>query len=112
MKWYIELDGSRYSYFNNLAMVFLKNFQLPMRYDSDTKLLANIDKTKAEHISDHIQELRCRKSLIKVKVPLDFFLEWFLKSLVPYISKNIATSRVFLEEEDIMRAQQIQLIYS
>jgi hypothetical protein len=111
-KWYIELDGSRYSYFNDLAMVFLNHFQLPVRYDVDTELLANFEKTKADHIFDHIQEWWRRKSLIKVKVPPFFLLEWFLKSLVPCVSKDVATSRVFSEEEAIMRAQQLELIYS
>jgi hypothetical protein len=55
-KWYIELDNSRYSYFNDLAMVFLNHFQLPVRYDVDTELLANFEQTKADHISDHIRE--------------------------------------------------------
>jgi hypothetical protein len=41
MKWYIELDHSRYSSFGELAMAFLNHFQLPMRYDAGTKLLAN-----------------------------------------------------------------------
>jgi hypothetical protein len=50
--------------------------------------------------------------LIKVKVPPTFFLEWFLKSLVPCVSKDVATSGVFSEEEAIMRAQQLELIYS
>jgi hypothetical protein len=50
--------------------------------------------------------------LIKVQVPPTFLLEWFLKSLVPVLSKDVATSRVFSEEEEIMRAQQIELIYS
>jgi hypothetical protein len=54
VKWYIELDGSRYSYFNDLEMVFLNHFQLPVRYDVDTELLANFEQTKADHISDHI----------------------------------------------------------
>jgi hypothetical protein len=40
-KWYIELDRSRYSSFDELAMAFLNHFQLPMRYDAGTKLLAN-----------------------------------------------------------------------
>jgi hypothetical protein len=112
MKWYIELDHSRYSYFNDLAMVFLNHFQLPVRYDVDTELLANFEQTKADHISNHIQEWRHRKSLIKVQVPPSFLLEWFLKSLVPCISKDVATSGVFSEEEAIMRAQQLELIYS
>jgi hypothetical protein len=111
-KWYIELDCSRYSCFSELAMVFLNHFQLPVRYDVGFELLANFEQTKANHISDHIQEWWHRKSLIKVPVPLEFLLEWFLKSLVPQLSKDIAMSGVFYEEEAIMRAQQLELIHS
>jgi hypothetical protein len=93
-------------------MVFLNHFQLPMRYDVGTELLANSEQTKFDHISDHIQEWWRRKSLIKVRVPPTFLLEWFLKSLVPQLSKDIAMSGVFSEEEVIMRAQQFELIYS
>jgi hypothetical protein len=82
-KWYIELDRSRYSSFGELAMAFLNHFQLPVRYDVGTELLANFEQTTMDHISDHIREWRCRKSLIKVPVPPAFLLEWFLKSLVP-----------------------------
>jgi hypothetical protein len=53
-KWYIELDCSRYSTFGELAMVFLNNFQLLVRYDVGTKLRAKFEQTKANHISDHI----------------------------------------------------------
>jgi len=94
-KWYIELDRSRCSYFNDLEMVFLNHFQLPIRYDADTKLLANFDQTKVDHISNHIQEWKGRKRLIKVKVPPSFLLDWFLKYLVPFASKDIETSEVF-----------------
>jgi hypothetical protein len=111
-KWYIELDCSNYSYFNDLAMVFLNHFQLPVRYDVSTELMANFDQTKVIHIFEHIREWHRRKSLIKVKVPPTFLLEWFLKSFVPCISKDVATSRVFCKEEAIMRAQQLELIYS
>jgi hypothetical protein len=55
-KWYIELDRSRYSFFGELAMAFLNHFQLPMRYDTGTELLANFEQTSADHISDHIRE--------------------------------------------------------
>jgi hypothetical protein len=111
-KWYIELDCSRYSFFGELAMAFLNHFQLPVRYDAGTELLANFEQTSADHISDHIREWRRRKSLIKVPVPPAFLLEWFHKSLVPQLSKDVATSGVFSEEEAIMRAQQFELIYS
>jgi hypothetical protein len=53
-KWFIELAHSRYSTFGELTMVFLNHFQLPVRYDADTELLANFEKTKEDHISDHI----------------------------------------------------------
>jgi hypothetical protein len=42
-QWYIELDRSRYSSFGELAMAFLNHFQLPMRYDAGTELLANFE---------------------------------------------------------------------
>jgi hypothetical protein len=47
-----------------------------------------------------------------VPVPPAFLLEWFIKSLVPHFSKDVATSGVFSEEDAIMRAQQFELIYS
>jgi hypothetical protein len=45
-------------------------------------------------------------------MPPYLLLELFLKSLDPCISKDVATSGVFSEEEAIMRAQQLELIYS
>jgi hypothetical protein len=83
VKWYIELDRSRYSYLGELAMAFLNHFQLSVRYDAGIDMLTNFEQTTMDHISDHIREWRRRKSLIKVLVPLAFLLEWFLKSLVP-----------------------------
>jgi hypothetical protein len=38
-------------------------------------------------------------------------LDWFLKSLLPYISKDVSTSGVTSEEEDIFKAQQLDFIY-
>jgi hypothetical protein len=58
MKWYIELDRSRYSYFSELAMTFLNHFQLPVRCDVGTEMLANFEQTTMDHISDHIREWR------------------------------------------------------
>jgi hypothetical protein len=46
VKWYIEIDCSRYSYFNDLAMVFLNHFQLPMRYDVAPNFLPNLSKPR------------------------------------------------------------------
>jgi hypothetical protein len=49
-KWYIELDHSRYSSFGELAMAFLNHFQLPVRYDASTELLANFEQMTTDHI--------------------------------------------------------------
>jgi hypothetical protein len=104
-KWYIELDRSNYSYFNDLTMVFLNHFKLPIRYYVGIELLANFELTKVDHISNHIREWWRQKSFIKFNFPSTFFLEWFLKYLVPYMSKDVAMSEVFSKEEAIMRAQ-------
>jgi hypothetical protein len=93
-------------------MAFLNHFQLPMRYNAGIELLTNFEQTTSDHISDHIREWRRQKSLIKVPVPPAFLLEWFLKYFVPQLSKDIATSEVFSEEDSIMRDQQFELIYS
>jgi hypothetical protein len=93
-------------------MAFLNHFQLPVRYDVGTEMITNFEQTTTNHISDHIREWICQKSLIKLPVPPAFLLEWFLKSLVPQLSKDVATSRVFSEEDAIMRDQQFELIYS
>jgi hypothetical protein len=50
--------------------------------------------------------------LIKTCIPPKFLLEWFLKSLQPYISKDVSTSKVTSEEEAIFKAQQLDLIYA
>ena len=39
-------------------------------------------------------------------------LEWFLKSLFPYISKDVSTSGVTSEEESTFKAEQLDLIYA
>jgi hypothetical protein len=82
-----------------------------MRYNVDTELLANFEQTKAYHISDRIREWWHWKSLIKVPVPPNFLMEWFHKSLVPQLSKDVAMLAFFSEEEAIMRAQPLELIY-
>jgi hypothetical protein len=65
-----------------------------------------------DHTSDHIREWRRQKSLIKVPVPPALLLEWFLKYLVPQLSKEVTALGLFSEENAITRAQQLELIYS
>ena len=93
-------------------MTFLNHFQLPVLYDVGTELLSTFRQDKATHISDHIQEWRRRKWLIKAFIPPKFLLEWFLKSLLPYIAKDVSTFGVQKEEQAIFRAQELDLIYA
>jgi hypothetical protein len=112
VKWYIELPGGTYQTFNELVLVFLNHFQLLVRYDVDTDILSTFHQDKATHISDHIQEWCRRKWLIKATIPLEFLLEWFLKSLLSYISKDVSTYGVMTEEEAIFKSQQLDIIYA
>ena len=54
VKWYVELPGNTYRGFNEIALVFLDHFQLPVRYDTGTELLSTFRQNKATHISDHV----------------------------------------------------------
>ena len=38
--------------------------------------------------------------------------DWFVKSLLPTIAKDVALSRVVTEEQVILRAQALDLVYS
>jgi hypothetical protein len=57
-KWYIELPFASFHDFNFLAMSFLTHFQIPIRYEMGTELLASLHYTTSVHISDHIHEWR------------------------------------------------------
>ena len=50
--------------------------------------------------------------MIKAFIPPEFLLEWFLKSLLPYIVKDVPTFGVQNEEQVIFRAQELDLIYA
>ena len=93
-------------------MNFLNHFQLLVRYDVGTEILSTFWQDKATHILDHIQEWRRRKRLIKAFIPPEFLLEWFLKSLLPYIVKDVSTSKVQNKEQAIFRAQELDLIHA
>ena len=45
-------------------------------------------------------------------MPPEFLLEWFLKSLLPYITKDVSTFGVQNKEQAIFRAQELDLIYA
>jgi hypothetical protein len=95
-----------------MVLVFLNQFQFLVHYDVGIELMSALLWDKYTHISYHIQEWRRQKRLIKAYIPLEFLLEWFLKSLLPYILKDVSTSGVTSEEEAIFKFQQLDLIYS
>ena len=101
-----------YVLFDDLSMTFLNHFQLPVHYDVGTDLLSKFQQDKATHILDHIQEWCRWKQLIKAFITMKFLLEWFLKSLLPNIAKDVSTSGVQNEDQTIFRAQQFDLIYA
>ena len=104
-KWYIELSCNTFTYFSSLAMVFLTHFQLVIRYDTGTKLLNSLRQSTSTHIYDHIHEWRRHRRLIKVEIPYQFLVDWFLKSLFPTLSKYVAMSRSMTEEQLSQGAQ-------
>ena len=111
-KWYIELPRATINTFGALATEFLKNFQLPIRFETGTKLLTSLRQDTTTHISDHIHEWSCRKRLVKVPIPDHLLANWFCKSLLPHISKYIGLSGVITKDQCIRRAQHFDLIYS
>jgi hypothetical protein len=64
------------------------------------------------HISDHIHEWRRRRSLCKEETTKEQCLDWFLKSLVSILAKDVASTFPQSEEEAINKAQQFDLIYA
>jgi hypothetical protein len=111
-KRYIKLPRGTYKTFNQMVLFFLNHFQLSVHYDVGLEIMSTLHQEKSTHILDHIQEWHRWKRLIKTCIPPEFLLEWFLKSLLPYISKYISTSGVTSEEEAIFKAQQLDLIYA
>jgi hypothetical protein len=103
-KWYIELPCASFHDFNSLTMSFLMHFQLPIRYETGTELLTSLCQITSIHISDHIHEWRRQQRLIKAVIPDQLLAEWFTKSLLPQIARDVAMGGVVTKEEAIARA--------
>jgi len=76
------------------------------------KLLTNFKQTTATHISNHIHEWRRRHRMIKTYVPNQLLAEWFIKSLLPYITEDVAKGGVVTVDQVISHAQYLDLIYT
>lgn len=111
-KWYIKLPRGTYNDINSLAMAFLTHFQLLVCYETDTDMLTSLKQDTTTHIFDHIHEWRHRRRLIKFEIVDQLLTEWFKKSFVDPISRDIAMARCVTEEKAITRAQYLDLVYS
>jgi len=93
-------------------MEFLKHFQLPIHYETGMKILTSLCQDTTTHISDHIHEWRRRWRLVEAPL-LDYLLaDWFCKSLLPQIAKDVALGGTVIEDHSISLAQHLDLIYS
>jgi hypothetical protein len=93
-------------------MAFLTHYQLPIRYDIGNEIFTSFKQSKGTHISDHIHEWRRRRRLIKLELPDQLLAEWFTKSFVNEIDKEISMGGVITEEQAISHAQYLDLVYS
>ena len=50
--------------------------------------------------------------MVKTYVPDQLLAEWFIKSLLPSITEDVAKGGVVIEEKVISRAQYLDLIYT
>jgi hypothetical protein len=91
VKWYVDEKSGSYETFDPLAKEFLTFFQLPIHHDNGIELLSNFKQTSATHIADHIHEWHRRRSLCKEETTKQQFLDWFLRSLVSLLSKDVAS---------------------
>jgi len=74
------------------------HFKLPIWYDNGTKLLTSLKQSTSTHISNHIHEWRRRCHLIKDYIQDQILAEWFIKTLLPVIIKDVAKGGVVTEE--------------
>jgi hypothetical protein len=111
-KWYVKEKSGSHGTFESLAKSFLTFFQLTICHDNGLELLSNFKQTSSTHIVDHIHEWRRRRSLCKAETTKQQCLEWFLRSLVSLLGKDVASTFPQSEEEAISKAQQYDLIYA
>ena len=104
-KWYIKLPQAKYPDFNSLAFMFLQYFQLPVRYDEGVEIMLSYRQSTTTHITNHIHEWQRNRSLCKIQLDDRILLDWFLKTLLLPIAKEVAFEHPQSEEEAILKAQ-------
>jgi hypothetical protein len=93
-------------------MAFLTHYQLPIHYETGTKILSSFKQTKSTHIINHIHEWQWRRRLIKLELLDQLLAEWFRKSFMNDTARDISMGGVVTKEQVISRAQYLDLIYS
>ena len=96
-KWYIELPQHAFMDFISLTTVFLVHFQLPIHYEISTDILTSLRQNTSTHVSDPIHEWRRRRRLIKAPIPDQILADWFMKSLLPPIARDVAMGGLLLK---------------
>ena len=91
-------------------MALLTHYQLPIRYETRTKILSSFKQSSSTHISNHIHEWRRRRHLIKVLLLDQLLAEWFNKSLIGPIAHDFSMGGVVTKEQAI--SQYLYLVYS
>lgn len=71
-----------------------------------------MQQSTSTHISNHIREWRRRHRLIKFEILDHLLTEWFTKSFIPPIAKEIAMGGCVTKEQAIVHAQYLDLTYS
>lgn len=85
-------------------MPFIMHFQLLVGYEMGTYLLTSLKKDTMTHISNHIHEWRCSCQLIKFKITDVLLTEWFTKSFIALISRDIAMGGCITKKQAIAHA--------
>ena len=74
-------------------------------------MLISLCQSTSTHISDHIHQWRRCRNLIKAQIPNQFLMDWFVKSLLPPIARDVAMGGVTTKEQAIPCAQYLDLVY-
>ena len=101
MKWYIELSQHLFVYFGSLETVFLTHFQLLIHYEMGIDILTSLQQKTSTHIFNHIHEWRRLRRLIKAPILDQLLADWFTKSLLPPIARDVAMGGVITKEKAI-----------
>ena len=74
--------------------MFLQYFQLPISYDEGVEIILSCRQNKDTHITDDIHEWHHHRSLCKIQLDDRIFLDWFLKTLLLPIYKDVASEHL------------------